>query len=92
LSKLLTPLTNKSNIKLKNSYKAKEMLKSKVIPNGYSLVSFDVKSLFTSIPIELAIISVKEFLQLHPDIFNETPMNENEIISLVEICLKSSFF
>ena len=54
LSSLLTPFTNLSDCKLKNSIEAKECLKTTNLDPREILVSFDVKSLFTSIPINLA--------------------------------------
>ena len=56
------PATDKSVHKLRNSYDAKAKLQDIVIPANYSLVSFDVKALFTSIPQDLVIDSLKVFL------------------------------
>lgn len=41
---------------VKNSYDVLNKLKSVVLPQGYSLISLDVKSLFTNIPEELVVI------------------------------------
>jgi len=43
---------------MKNSYQVRQFLQSKLIPDDHVLVSFDVKSLFTSIPQDLALQSV----------------------------------
>ena len=40
---------------MKNTAQAKELLSSVAIPGDYNLVSFDVKSLFTSVPHDLAL-------------------------------------
>ena len=55
LSKILTPISDRAPQKLKNSYKAKEQLSNVRVPATNVLISFDVKSLFTSIPHDLAI-------------------------------------
>ena len=55
----------------------------------HELVSFDVKSLFTSIPLELAIESVKESLANYSD---ELPIPKEEVIDLLILCLQSTFF
>ena len=63
LSKLLTPSTNSSPHKLKNSHDAKDKLKNFVIPADFQLLSFDVKSLITSITQHFAIKCAKTFLE-----------------------------
>ena len=50
LSKILTPISNLNEDKLKNTFAAKEALKDITVPDSHILVSFDVKQLFTSIP------------------------------------------
>ena len=92
LSNLLTPSTNKSNHKLKNSLDAKLKLKNQIIPNSHLMVSFDVKSLFTCIPQEYAIECVKNFLNNNQDIYERTRLNSQEILKLIEICLNSTSF
>ncbi len=50
----------------------------------HGLVSFDVKSLFTSIPLQLAIESVKETLANY---IGELPIPKEEIIDPLTLCL-----
>ena len=54
LSNLLKPISDSAPQKLKNSTDLIQELSNYVIPQNYSMVSFDVKSLFTSIPQDLA--------------------------------------
>ena len=56
------------------------------------LVSFDVVSLFTKVPIELAIHVAKERLQEDNTLEDRTALSINEIIQLLEFCLKATYF
>ena len=40
---------------MRNSQHAKEILQGQTVPLNYNLVSFDVKNLFTCIPIDFAL-------------------------------------
>ncbi len=64
-------------------------MKNTQISEDHELVSFDVKSLFTSIPLELAIDSVKEALANYSD---DLPIPKDEVIDLLILCLESTFF
>lgn len=55
LSKILTPFTNLSDEKIKNSKTAKDKLQDIEIEDNEVLVSYDVKSLFTSVPTDMAV-------------------------------------
>ena len=44
--------------KLKNAHSLKELLSNMTVPEDHELVSFDFKSLFTSIPLDLTRESV----------------------------------
>jgi len=55
LTTILQPLTDKSRYKLQSTENFIGIIKTVQIPDGYKLVSFDVKSLFTSIPLQLAL-------------------------------------
>ena len=92
LSNLLTPSTNKSPHKLKNSLDAKNKLKNFIVPQNFQLVSFDVKALFTSIPQNFAIDCVKTFLNNNTDIFDRTKLCVTEILELITICLDATLF
>lgn len=67
LSKRLRPLTLKSHHMLKNSKDFIEKIKDVYIEHDEIMVSFDVKSLFTCIPLDFARTSIKEFLDKDDD-------------------------
>ena len=54
LNKLLTPL-NKSDYKILNTEDLKTRLREETIPAGYKMISFDVKILFTNVPLDKTI-------------------------------------
>jgi len=56
LTTILQPLTDKSRCKLQSTENFIDTIKTVQIPDDYKLVSFDVKSLFTSIPLQLALV------------------------------------
>ena len=89
LAKILKPLTEQSKHRLVNSETFITRMKNTQISEDHELVSFDVKSLFTSIPLELAIDSVKEALANYSD---DLPIPKDEVIDLLILCLESTFF
>lgn len=57
------------------------------ISDDQVLVSFDVKSLFTSIPLDLARESVKLVLEKNPQLLHEqTSLDSNDILNLLDLC------
>ena len=56
------------------------------------MVSFDVKALFTSVPIQPAITIIKKLLEEDQSLQQRTTMSVNNIICLQEFCLKSTYF
>ena len=55
-------------------------------------MSFDVKALFTSVPIQSAIHVIQKLLEEDQDLKQRTSMSVNHIISLLEFCLGSTYF
>ena len=88
LANILKPLTEQSSRCLVNSADFITKIRNEQLSKDHKLVSFDVKSLFTSIPLELAIESIKESLANYSD---ELPIPE-EVIDLLILCLQSTFF
>ena len=56
------------------------------------MVSFDVKALFTFVPIQPAITIIKKLLEEDQSLQQRTTMSVNNITCLLEFCLKSTYF
>ena len=61
------------------------------IPDNHKLVSFDVKSLFTSIPLQLALDCTQTAITQHAD-DTPLPIPTNDIMDLLSLCLTSTYF
>ena len=92
LNKIMSPLTDESPHKLKNSTEAKDKLKDMIISESHTLVSFDVKALFTSIPQDLALKCVEKVLNNNKDLHFSTSLSVSNIMKLIGLCLKSTYF
>ena len=82
LARILKPLTEQSSHRLINSREFVTKINNVILGEDHELVSFDVKSLFTSIPLELAIESVKEALANYSD---ELPIPKEGVIDLLTL-------
>ena len=70
----------------------KTSLRAETISDTHELVSFDVKSLFPSISMQLAIESMnKEALMEEATCDDELPVSRKEILDLLMLCLESTF-
>ena len=56
------------------------------------IISYDVKALFTSVPIVPAINMIIDKLTKDKDLQQRSPMTVHHIISLLEFCLKTTYF
>ena len=59
---------------------------------GECLSSYDVSTLFTSVPIDSALNIIKDLLEKDPTLKDRTVMGVNDIILLLEFCLKNTYF
>ena len=89
LTTILQPLTDKSRRKLQSTENFIDAIKDVQIPDDYKLVSFDVKSLFTSIPLQLALQCTKTAIQQSTDAL---PLPREDITDLLNLCLTSTYF
>ena len=56
------------------------------------LVSFDVKSLYTSVPVQPALKSVESLLMAESSWTKETALSVQDILDLLSTCLNKSYF
>ena len=56
------------------------------------VTSYDVSALFTSVPLESAIIIIRNKLELDTELHNRTTMKVEHITILLEFCLKTTYF
>ena len=89
LTTILQPLTDKSRHKLQSTEDFINATKTVQIPDDYKLVSFDVKSLFTSIPLQLALQCTETAIRQSTD---SLPLPTDDIMDLLNICLTSTYF
>jgi len=89
LTTILQPLTDKSRRKLQSTENFIDAIKTVQIPDDYELVSFDVKSLFTSIPLQLALQCTETAIQQSTV---KLPLPTEDIMDLMNLCLTSTYF
>ena len=89
LTTILQPLTDESRHKLQSTENFINAIKTVQIPHDHKLVSFDVKSLFTSIPLQLALDCTETAIN------NSTfklPLPTNDIMDLLNHVLLRHIF
>lgn len=89
ICKILKPLTINSKYNIKNSYNLKELVDNIRLEENDVLVSFDVVSLFTNIPLALA----REILIQKWSSLNLENINITEFLAIFDLCtIKSNYF
>ena len=86
LARILKPLMGKSPYHVQNTYNFIHH-----IQDDQCIMSYDVKALFTSVPIQPA-ISVITKLSEDQELQQRTSLSVDNITSLLEFCLKSTYF
>ena len=89
LTTMLQPLTDKSRRKLQSTEDFINATKIVQIPDDYKVVSFDVKSLFPSIPLQLALQFTETTILQSTD---PLPLPTEDIMDLLNLCLTSAYF
>ncbi|XP_058817820.1 uncharacterized protein LOC131681126 [Topomyia yanbarensis] len=92
LSKYIANILQKSfnsEYNISDSFQFVEYIKQTTLPPNYVLVSFDVVSLFTNIPIELV---THDIIMEWSNIRNSTDINLDLFLELVEFCVNNSYF
>ena len=92
LARILKPLVGRSPYHVHNNQDLIEDLRSLKLGKDECLMSFDIKALFTSVPIQPAINVIQTLLEEDQDLKQRTSMSVSHIISLLEFCLGSTYF
>ena len=92
LDNIIKPLVGRSPYHVQNNKDFLENIKDMKLQPDECIMSFDVCALFTSIPIETAIVTIKKHLEEDQDLSKRTSMTVDHIISLLEFCLRNTYF
>ena len=91
LSRVLSSLL-KNNYSVRNSQEFVECIKNYSVEENECLVSFDVVSLFTSVPVDKALALVLELLASDDSLSSRTRLSISDIKQGLQICLDSTVF
>ena len=69
-----------------------EQVRHITLAPGECLSSYDVPALFTSVPIDPALKIIKDLLVKDPILKDRTVIGVDDIILLLEFCLKNTYF
>ena len=92
LSKILKPLVGRSIHHVKNNQEFINNLQDITKEEDECMMSFDVKSLFTSIPIQPTLTIIKKLLEEDTNLHQRTAMAVKHINWLLEYCLTNTYF
>ena len=92
LVSILSPLVGNSERHVRNSTNFAKFITTQTLEEDEVLVSFDVVSLFTKIPTNLAVQVARQCLQEDSSLPERTSLTPSEIVSLLELCLNATYF
>ena len=92
LAKILKPLVGKSPHHINSTQDFVEQVRHITLVPGECLSSYDVSALFTSVPIDPALKIIKDLLVKDPTLKDRTVIGIDDIILLLEFCLKNTYF
>ena len=91
LAKILKSLVGKSPHHINSTWDFVEQVRHITLVPGECLSSYDVSALFTSVPVDPALKIIKDLLVKDPTLKDRTIMGIDDIILLLEFCLKNTY-
>ena len=91
-TKILKPLVGKSLHHINSTQDFVEQVMHIILAPGECLSSYDVSVLFTSDPVDPALRVIKDMLEKYPTLKDRTVLPVEDIILLLEFCLKNTYF
>ena len=92
LEGIICPLVRQSQHHLKNTQHFIEKIQQVKLQPGEVMSSYDVKALFTSVPVDPATTIVQQKLTQDPTLPQRTQMSIPQIVTLLEFCLQNTYF
>ena len=92
LANILSPLTGKSEFTVTNSAHFVSTISSETIRDNEIMVSFDVESLFTNVPIDAAVQAALQRLENDPSLADRITLTPAQIADLLTFVLRSTYF
>ena len=92
LNKVLKPLVVKSSHHIQSTSDFVNRAKRLTLQPGECLTSYDVTSLFTSVPIDPALNIIKDLLEKDEQFNDRTVLSVQDIIELLGFCLHKTYF
>ena len=92
LANILSPLTGNSDFTVRNSAHFVSSINSETILDNEIMVSFDVESLFTNVPIDDAVQATLRKLENDPSLADRTTLTPAQIADLLNFVLRSTYF
>ena len=92
LSRIFKPLMGRSTHHVRNNQDFIQSIQDITIEEEDCMMSFDVKSLFTSIPVQPTLNIIKKLLEEDTSLHQRTTMAVKHIHWLLEFCLTNTYF
>lgn len=92
LTNILAPIQNRNGFSVPNSQKFSNEIADINILDDETMVSFDVVSLFTAIPVEKARSYIRKKLEDDSSLHSRTNLDIDDIISLLNFVLSNNYF
>ena len=92
LANIIRPMVGHSPQHIRNSQHFIECIKAFQLYQGEYMASYHINTLFIPVPVKPAISMIKNKLQQNPLLLSWTSMPIQHIITLLEFCLKNTYF
>ena len=92
IASMISPLAGKTDSFIKDSAHFVDLVKDIKLSEDEIMISFDVKSLFTNVPITEAVEVIHGMLKSDDTLEERTVLSPDRIAELLDLCLRSTYF